>query len=327
MNAQQSQQVSSPSGSVFARAIRRVLRLVSLRLTEVRNKHAMGEYYRLRRIARLLGYHLVPAGPYSPIFDLGTLPASTWEEPTPMPGVRMDLEAQLQMIDEELVEHLVEFHPPRNPPAPGGFYLNNPFYGPGDAELLYAMVRRHGPARVLELGAGYSTLVIAHAGERNAADGQPLSHIVVDPKPSPVLEGIADRIELRSQSADDVAPAEFAELKAGDMLFIDTTHTLKPGSEVLYLLLTILPTLRPGVLVHIHDVYRPFEYPPSLAERWGNYWQEHYLVQALLVFNDRFEIMCATHALWRLRRERMRELVPSTAGYAFPSSFWIRRLD
>lgn len=246
-----------------------------------------------------------------------------------MPGLELDLEAQLRSLAAELSEYVREFSPPRDAPGDeAGFFLSNPHYGPIDAQLLYAMVRRFRPRRVIELGSGYSTLVIATASARNASEGQPVEHRVYDPFPSAVLARVRDRIELHARSAAEIELETFAALEADDVLFIDTTHVVKPRSEVLHLLLNALPALQPGVVAHIHDVYRPFEYPRALYEVFGAYWQEHYLLQAFLAFNAEFEVLCATHALARLRPEQLATLVPNgAAGAASPSSFWIRRRD
>lgn len=243
-----------------------------------------------------------------------------------MPGLELDLDAQVEMIDRDLATHLAEFDPPWDPPGnEEGFYLGNPFYQAVDAALLYAMVRRHRPSRVLELGAGFSTLVISGAGRQNGAEGAPLEHHVVDPFPSPALASITDRIDVRRASATDVEVGDFTTLQAGDLLFIDTTHTVKAGGDVIYLVLEVLPQLSPGVLVHIHDFFRPFEYPRVLYEAFGVYWQEHYLLQALLAFNPNFEVLCASHALARLRADQLRAVIPSLGDHTVPSSLWLRK--
>ena len=302
---------------------------IQARLSAARRRSALREFHLARRIGRRLGYDVLPASFYSPVPDTGALPQSVWDEPSPMPGVELDLEAQVEMLESELAEYLREFSPPADPPGNReGFYLTNPFYGPADAALLYAMVRRHRPRRVLELGSGFSTLVIAGARARNDEEGgvQDAEHRVVDPYPSPVLDAVRERIELQPTSAAELPLEQFAALEAGDILFVDTSHTLKPGSEVLYLLLEALPALRPGVIVHIHDVFRPFEYPRLLYDTYGNCWQEHYLVQAFLAFNREYEIVCAAHAIARLHGERLRELVPLHRPDHPPSGFWLRRV-
>ena len=306
-------------------AVKRARAALMQRAAAVRRRAAWTTYRLLRRLARLLGYHLVRATYYSPVPDTDRLPAATWTEPSPMPGVAFDLDAQAERLRGPLAPGLVEFRE-RPEGEPFGYVADNQFYGGMDAALLHAVVRHHRPARVLEIGAGHSTLVLAGALAANARDGAPATHRVVDPHPSPLLTALGGRIDLRAAGATDVPLDEFAALQDGDLLFIDTTHAVRPGGDVVYLLLEVIPALAPGVLVHVHDVYRPYEYPRALMDDWGLYWQEHHLLQALLAFNERLEVLLAGHALWRTRREELLALVPEAGTGAVPSALWLRTL-
>jgi len=296
------------------------------RLVSFRARHAVEELRIVRRVMRRLGYHVVPANYYSPIPDLDAVPSETWTEPQEMPGVVWDLDRQLAFLENELAPTIGEFDAPLDPPGgQPGFYLRNPNFPGLDAEVLYAMVRRFQPATVVELGAGYSTLVIEAGAQRNREEGAPLHHEVFDPFPPQTLTVVSDSIDLRAISATEIALERFAHLTPGDLLFIDTTHAVKPGGDVIHLILGALPLVPAGVLVHIHDFYRPFEYPYALMDVFGSYWQEQYLVQAFLILNQEFDVLCANHALRRLRGERVRRLVPSLDRHAQPSSLWLMR--
>jgi predicted O-methyltransferase YrrM len=281
-----------------------------------------------RRAGRAVGLDVLRADFYSPVPDTAALPAHTWKLPSPMPGLVLDLDAQLAWLRDELGAALAEFTPPRD--APGdetGFHFANFAFGPVDASVLYAVVRTRRPRRVLEIGAGFSTLAIAGAARRNAAEGSPVHHRVVDPHPHPALAHVAGEIDLQVRSATDLPAEAFAELGAGDVLFVDTTHTLRPGGDVVRLLLEAVPSLAPGVLVHVHDVFRPYEYPRALYDEFGVAWQEQYLVQALLAFNAQLRVVCANHALFRERAADLRALVPGfEAVPELPSSFWFERV-
>ena len=261
---------------------------------------------RLRRLARRLGYHLVVADHYSPIAESGEFPVD-WqgERPARMPGVDLRLDASLRYLTE-LSQYLDEYAPPDNEPGTAsGYYRRNPMYGPLDAEVLYAIVRDLKPSRILDVGAGFSTLVIEDALARNSEDGAPCEHRVYDPFPADFLRG---RIQVVPLPAQAIPASELQALGADDILFIDTTHTVRPGGDVLKLILGDLPNVATGVVVHIHDFFRPFEYPRFLAEL-GYYWQEHHLVQAFLAFNGSFEVLAANHALSRLRFAEVDALV------------------
>jgi hypothetical protein len=257
----------------------------------------------LRGLARRLGYHLVPATPYSPVPE--GLADDVFERASPMPGVDFDVDAQLRFLERELAPFLSELL--STPTA-------NPFYGPGDAEVAYAMMRWLRPRRVVEIGSGYSTRFLQEALERN---GDGAAHVVVDP----FAGGLPPGVELRRTSAADV---DEDLLKGADLLFIDSTHVLKAGGEVNRLLLETLPALVPGVIVHVHDVFLPYEYPRAIHEQ-GAYWQEQYALHALLVCSDAFEVLAGLHALYRQRRERFAQLVNLGDRPALPSAIWLRR--
>lgn len=270
----------------------------------------------LVRVGRRLGWDIVRADYYSPIVDSKSLPADVWSRAAPMHGLELDLDAQVAFIEDWLTGALDGWHPPLHGP---GLHLLNPFYGPLDAELLYAFVRSLRPKRVLELGSGYSSLVIDAAAQRNARDGSPLEHRLVDPFPSPL---VAAR-PVERVPAQTLELARFTSLQAGDILFVDSTHTVKPGGEVVRLVLEVLPLLNPGVVVHFHDVFRPFEYPQMLYERFNVHWQEHHLLEAFLAYNPRFKVLAAAHALARLRFEAARAFAPALTREMAPSGFWI----
>jgi hypothetical protein len=189
------------------------------------------------------------------------------------------------------------------------------------------MVRHMRPQRLIELGSGFSTLVLACACEANRADGSPVEMVSNDPFERgvvpPRLPGLTRLVE---RGAEAVPLEEFERLDAGDILFVDTTHTVKLGSEVNYIVLDVLPALRPGVIVHFHDIYLPYEYPRPLVEFHAAYWAEQYLLQAFLAMNPGFEVLFANQAVAREQGERFKELVPSYTGENSPSGFWLRRV-
>lgn len=280
----------------------------------------------LRAVACRMGHAVVRRDFYSPLVDTRTMPGELWTRAAPTPGLDLDLDGQLGFLERRLAPVIAEFRPPmRAADANKRFHLENPMYGPMDAHLLYAFVREMRPRRVLELGSGYSTLVIQEALSRNAGEGDTATHRVVDPYPSPLLEGVDAHLLMHRQSAAGVDVVLFDELEDRDILFVDTSHAVRPGGDVVRVVLEVLPTLRPGVIVHLHDIFRPFEYPRVLYDVFNVHWQEQYLVQALLSDNPGFEILCANHALWRLRRERVLPLFPGLTEGMEPSGFWFVR--
>jgi hypothetical protein len=194
-----------------------------------------------------------------------------------------------------------------------------------DAELLYAMIRWLKPRRVLELGSGFTTLLIDMAARRNAADGSPVDASAYDPYPPPQILGPERTAGVKPIRATDVPLETFGELESGDVLFVDTTHTVKLGSDVNYIVLDVLPTLAPGVIVHFHDIFLPWEYPREWFEVNRYLWAEQYLLQAFLACNRDFEVLLPAHALVREHAERLRQVIPSLVSPRTGGAMWLRR--
>ena len=185
-------------------------------------------------------------------------------------------------------------------------------FGTLDSAYAYAMVRHFAPATILEVGCGQSTLVMHVATEKSAADGGTNTRIIcVDPAPRQSIEAVADQIFYASVL--DVVEQRFTDLKAGDFLFIDGSHYSFNGTDATYLFLEILPHLKAGVIVHVHDIFLPFEYPPEFTRRLYN---EQYVLAALLMDTASWEILLPVHADARAGR-----LGDGEQG----GSFWLRR--
>ena len=182
----------------------------------------------------------------------------------------------------------------------------NRFFAGGDAEAAYAMIKDLRPQRVIEIGSGNST----HIMRRAASDAGLELHITcIDPVPRREIESVADTIVRRSVL--ETAPHEIADaLQSGDILFIDGSHYAFNGTDAPYLLLEVLPLLKPGVVVHIHDIMLPYEYDALFSER--NY-NEQYLVAGLLLGGTDWQPLLPVY--WLSRAGRM----------AHGASLWMRR--
>jgi hypothetical protein len=283
------------------------------------SRAAVRSYALARRLAERAGLQLVLKTYYSPIPDLSTLPDGVWDEPDPMRGIDLDLDAQLRRLDG-LTALIAEFSTAQR----DGYDASNASYPPPDARLLYAVVRELRPASIVELGSGQTSRVIAEACAANAAAGSPSDYRAFDPFPVGVDESLVGLSALERIPAQEVPEEVFAALSAGDILFVDTTHTVKIGSDVNRIILRILPMLAPGVIVHFHDIGLPYEYSRYLFEEYALYWAEQYLLQAFLSMNPSFEVLYATAALCRDRRGEV-ERVGLAGASESGSSFWIRR--
>jgi len=204
-------------------------------------------------------------------------------------------------------------------------------FGEVDGQVLYCMLRRFKPARMIEVGSGASTRLSAAAPLKNASEepGRPACDFTaIEPHPSPDLRaGFPGLTRLIERKVQDVPLETFAELRENDVLFIDSSHVLAIGSDVQYEFLEVIPRLRPGVLIHVHDIFLPAEYP----RRWvldGRFWDEQYLLQAFLAFNDRFEVLWAGHWMHLNHPEQLRAAFNTyDPTLAAPGSFWMRRVN
>jgi hypothetical protein len=273
----------------------------------------------VRRAARAGGFDLVRRNFYSPIAHAEELPAETFERPSPLAGITWEA-PRYEAFLRDLAPWWGEFE------LPAGFSWENQLYGPVETEVLYALIRRGRPRRIVELGSGFSSLVIASACRRNAEEGSPCAYKAFDPHPRAFMHDLAGLSALQAVGACAVPREVFDGLEAGDVLFVDTTHTVKIGSEVNRLLLDVLPRLAPGVLIHVHDVFLPYEYPRDFLLH-ECFWQEQYLLQALLAENPNFEIVFPAWAVVHERPGLISELFPQHARRVFgPGAFWLRRV-
>jgi len=262
------------------------------------------------RAAARLGLHVVPRHYYSPVADPAELRATRarWARPSAMPGVEWDLDAQARSLREICAPYREEYaaNDTYRAGAAGAF---GPGYGPVEAQALHAVVRHLRPARVVEVGSGVSTLVVREAARRNERDGAPPARVCcIEPFPGDALRAL-EGVELVEERVQDVPLARFETLAAGDLLFIDSSHQAKTGSDVVHLLLEVLPRLRAGVVVHVHDVYLPNDHSPlELTTFW--HWNETAFLHAFLVHNARVRVLFCTSAFHPERPHVLRDLFP-----------------
>lgn len=280
------------------------------------------------------GYHVQRINFYESIPDTRALPASLWHGRRELPGIDLAVEEQLSLL-ESFRSYGDEFRrfPEEPDPSGPGYHSANTTFLPGDAEVLYCMVRRARPRRVIEVGSGMSTHVFDLALAANRAEHADAAHYtVVDPRPAAHIASVASLSDLRVQKVQEVELEAFEALEAGDILFIDSTHVVATGSDVVYLLLEALPRLRPGVLVHLHDIFLPYEYPRSWLVDEHFFWTEQYLLAALLTGDSRWRVRWASQYLYRNHRDALIDVIATVArldpdpnAKGGPASFWVER--
>ena len=278
-----------------------------------------------------LGIHVTPNHFYEPIPDTRSLGDSLWTTPSALVGLQMNEEGQRRLLETFSSSYRSEYEvfPKDGTPIPYRYYVDNVGFGSVDGELLYCMIRHLKPRRIIEIGSGYSTYLSAQAILKNAEDknGYECELTAIEPYPNPVLKkGFPGLTRLVQKRIQDVPFSEFEKLGENDILFIDSSHVLKIGSDVQYEYLEILPRLRKGVLVHSHDIFLPSEYRKEWVLKNHIFWTEQYLLQAFMAFNDSFEVVLAAGYVHRRHPEWLESAFGSySRGTRWPGSFWIRR--
>jgi hypothetical protein len=278
------------------------------------------EYFRQ---AQAHGYHILPNAFYTPIPDTSKLPDRLWDEPSTLPGVAMNDDRQIELAREIFPRYQDEFgqFPLKPGNDPHAYYQDNDFFVGMDAIALHCLVRHNRPQRVVEVGSGFSTRITAQALRLNGAG----ELTCIEPYPNPLLLSLPGIQQLIEKPVQEVPLSLFTSLQAGDILFIDSTHTVKTGSDVNYLVLEVLPRLPAGVLVHFHDIFLPREYPQGWITKTLMFSNEQYLLQAFLAFNSAFEVEFSSAYLTVRDAEMLEERFGGFLRWNEGCSLWLRK--
>ena len=265
------------------------------------------------------GFHVTPVHFYEPIPDTQSLPETLWSQPSDLVGINMNDSMQLDLLRNHFSKFRGEYESFPAEPPPGQLW---PFRGT-DVLVAYCMVRHFQPRRIIEVGSGFSSLVLGQAAAKNKSSAL----ICIDPFPHELLRksnGIPALRSLIETKVQDVDVEFFSQLESGDILFIDSSHTVKTGGDVNYLLLEVLPRLKAGVIVHVHDIFFPFEYRRDWMLEELRFWTEQYLLQAFLIFNSEFEVLMANRYLNHYYPLDLKASFPNLRRW-IGGSFWMRR--
>lgn len=265
---------------------------------------------------------------YSPFPDMAEVARRAAKIYPPPPrelaGINLRGPAQAALL-EEFKPYYSSLHFDRSYNPASRYHRKNGAFPFQDAFMLHAMIRHFKPRRLIEAGCGYSTCVILDTCEALRLETQ---LTFIEPYPEFLLQRIRtddrQRFELMEQIIQDVDVDRFASLQPNDILFIDTSHVSKVGSDVNHIFFEILPRIKPGVLVHFHDVWYPFEYPHDWLHR-GMFWTEAYLLRAFLMENPNWEIMLFNGYLSAFQKDRLERDFPLCLEEPGPS-IWLRRV-
>lgn len=302
---------------------------------------AKGGLRTLFEVGQRFGLHILPKHFYSSIPDIRGLRASDhWRKPTTMVGIGgTDLDEQLAFVRDVCAPHLGELAapPPNDIYQRGIAEAREVGYGPTEAEFLYCFIASRKPKKVVQMGCGFSTGLILRAAKDA---GYTCNLVCVEPYPSEYLREMdkAGRMRLVAQKGQEAALTELTDLGRGDLLFIDSSHSVAPGSEVERAILEVMPRLGPGVYVHFHDIYFPYTYTRGTLRDELFFSGESVLLQALLTDNPKYRIVASLSMLHYGRPEQLRQVIPHYApapnndglnagpGH-FPSAVYLQRTD
>jgi hypothetical protein len=270
----------------------------------------LGKFLLLHKLGLRLGIQLIPDHYYSSVSNIEKLKETRniWAKKSELPGISYDIESQVSNIRSICARFMSE-------------YMGNLNYkeaimrrlGPGfgyiEAQALHSVVRYYKPESIIEIGSGVSTFCSLKALEANYREtGYRSDFCCIEPNPSKGLRSL-EEITIVKNDVQKVPFNVFAKLKKGDLLFVDSSHTVKPGSDVNYIILEILPRLQPGVIVHFHDIFLPYDYQRDILTSYFQ-WCETSLLRAFLVNNDKVKIIFCLSMLHYAKSNILREIFP-----------------
>jgi predicted O-methyltransferase YrrM len=277
--------------------------------------------------AQKFGAHFLPVHYYSPVPDTSAIPEETWTTKyDDIPGLELD-RPSIKQLFAGFQEYGKELETVQVDGDSDVYHYSNGSFAGGDASLLYAMVRDLKPKKVIEIGSGNSTLIGLSASAKN---NNGCEYICIEPYPNNTVLDLKAKgqIQLIDSSVQAVDLSLFETLTAGDILFIDSTHVVKNGSDVVYEFLKIVPRLAAGVHVHVHDIFHPLDYPREWVIDKQIFWNEQYLLAALIAYNSDFKMVVPNYAF--AVEPDLKELFKSTFPFSpvqGGGSFWFKRTN
>lgn len=297
--------------------------------------------FRAFKLASRAGIYFLPAHYYVPLANVHQLKKtkSVWARKSDLPGVASDLDEQVENLRRICLPFQSEYAGNRTYREAVEQHFG-PGYGYIEAQALHAVIRHYRPNRVIEVGSGVSTYCMLKALELNEQQAdQAFDLTCIEPYPYEPLRALG-RARLIQALVQTVSFEKFRELAAGDLLFIDSSHAVRPGGDVNYLILEVLPQLAPGVIVHLHDLLLPYDYPRDVLRTYFQ-WMETSLLRAYLIHNEHAQIVFCLSQLHYDRQRALKEVFPEyvpapdengleignkgeVPGTHFPSSIYIR---
>ena len=294
------------------------------------SEQVLAELYRRHGFRGLqrLGWHVQRNDYYSPLNDCDFLDqnADLWRNNPDPAEIDWRVAAQLETV-REISRYTSELWDiPATPPLDGShFGWNNNFWNNADAIAQYGLVRSRKPRRYVEVGCGWSSLLLQQALERNQREGATTGVTLVEPYPNPsIFKHLPADWRIHHVMLQRATLDVFDQLEAGDVLFYDGSHCARAASDVTWFFFRILPRLQPGVIVHLHDIHLPEDYSNDVLFERGQTWNEQYVLQAFLMHNTAYRVLLANRYLFHRQPEALQHLCQGLQP-AVGCSFWMEK--
>ena len=272
------------------------------------------------------GYHFQVNDYYSPLNDVGFLHENRdlWKNRPSPSTIHWNVNEQLIIAGKvgDYVDELKDV-PQDHQPDKLEYCWNNPMWNNTDALVQYGLLRHFKPKRLVEIGCGWSSLLMKRALDRNQTE----CHVTqIEPYPNPALLELFPKDWQLHRTPLQRAPVEiFESLQAGDICFYDGSHCSKAASDVNWFFFEVLPRLAPGVIIHIHDIFLPDDYPDLWIFERGQTWNEQYLLQAFLMNNNDYKILIANAFLFKTNGKELEKLYRGVQP-PYGCSFWMQKI-
>jgi hypothetical protein len=258
---------------------------------------------------------------YEPLFDDTQLQTPLLDN-RPLPGLNLNTPGQLSFL--KTLVYSTELIALELDKQGSNFCINNGKFESGDAEYLYQIIRATKPSKIIEIGSGHSTKIANIALQKNKVEtNQSAEHICIEPYEMTWLESFSN-VQVVRKRVEACAIDWTTELRSGDILFVDSSHIIRPQGDVLKEYLEIFPLLTSGVYIHIHDIFTPRDYPRNWIVDDVRFWNEQYLLEALLSNTDRYEVVGALNYLKNNHFSDLRKICPYLTTEKEPGSFYLR---
>lgn len=288
-------------------------------------------------VNRRFNFFFTPGHYYSPIPDLKEVREHAKEvfdsSKRDILGIDLNEEEQIALL-KEFAKYHGDFAFPANKEKGTRYYYDNSYYSIGDGMILYSMIRHFKPARILEVGSGYSSALMLDVD--GVFLGGETDFTFIEPNPERLYSLISakdrNRYKVVEGIVQNVSEEIFHSLSRNDFLFIDSSHVAKTHSDLLHLVFRVLPIIKPGVIIHFHDIFWPFEYPQDWLEV-GRAWNEAYFLRSFLQYNNSFKILYYNSFIYTHHKDALKDSLPYVVDRSprnidhDHSSLWLQKTD